>query len=398
MQQIKRFAEDNAFPTSVGVLGATGSVGTQAVEVIRAHGVSVDFLTAHRNISLAEEQIRMLSPKVYVMTDDESAKALSLRVRDTATKVYGADALDDVIGNSKAPAVIHSILGEAGLSPLLSCIEAGKRIGLANKESLVIAGDLFMERTKQTGAQIIPVDSEHSAIFQCLDGKDPSEIRSIFLTASGGPFFGYTREALSRVTRAHALAHPTWKMGAKITVDSASLMNKGFEVIEAVRLFGVRPEQIEVVVHRESIIHSAVEYIDSAVIAQMGAPDMRLCVQYALTYPHRREGLTKRLSLSEVGKMTFASPDMETFTLLPLAFSAISRGGAVPAVLNAANEVAVEAFLTEKISFLDVFEVVSRTVDALASKAANSFSLAERLAMDRRAREYAGDLLRSHRN
>ena len=397
MQQRKNCDTDGIFPASVGVLGATGSVGTQAIDVIRAHRIPVDFLTAHKNVSLAEKQIRMLSPKVYVMTDGESAKELAVRVKDTKTKVYGIDSLDSVIRESDAPTVIHSILGEAGLSPLLSAIEAGKRVGLANKESLVIAGDVFMKRTQETGARIIPVDSEHSAIFQCLDGKEASEIRSLLLTASGGPFFGYTREQLSHVTKAQTLAHPTWKMGAKITVDSATLMNKGFEVIEAVRLFGVRPEQITVVVHRESIIHSAVEYIDSAVIAQMGVPDMRLCVQYALTYPHRTDGVTARLTLADVGKMTFAAPDMETVTLLPLAFSAISHGGAVPAVLNAANEVAVEAFLLEKISFLAIFQIVSETVEALVSEAKPCTTLEARLFMDRRARKHAESLIESHR-
>ncbi len=393
MQSSKSIAATDGFPSSVGVLGATGSVGTQALDVIRTHRVTVDFLTAHRNVALAEEQIRAFSPKTYIMTDADSAKDLALRVKDTPTRVYAADAMDSVIQGSTAQTVIHSILGEAGLMPLLSSIESGKRIGLANKESLVIAGDIFMARTKETGARIIPVDSEHSAIFQCLDGKDPREIHKILLTASGGPFFGYTREALARVTQRDALAHPTWKMGAKITVDSASLMNKGFEVIEAVRLFGVRPEQIEVVVHRESIIHSAVEYIDSAVIAQMGIPDMRLCVQYALTYPHRREGALRRLSLADVGKMTFASPDMETFPLLPLAFSAISSGGAVPAVLNAANEVAVEAFLNEQLSFTGIFDVVSETVEALRAEGVSAASIDARLSMATRARAYAEKLI-----
>ena len=398
MQHSTKNAEEGVFPSSVGILGATGSVGTQACEVVRAQGVKVDFLTAHRNVSLAEAQIRALSPRVYVMTDDASAEELSVRVKDTNTKVYGPDALDTVIRESSAPAVIHSILGEAGLSPLLSAIEAGKRIGLANKESLVIGGDLFMARTKQTGAHIVPVDSEHSAIFQCIDGRDPSEIATILLTASGGPFFGYTREALARVTKRDALAHPTWKMGAKITVDSASLMNKGFEVIEAVRLFGVSPDKIEVVIHRESIIHSAVEYIDSAVIAQMGAPDMRLCVQYALTYPHRAKGITGRLSLTDVGKMTFAAPDMETFPLLPLAFSAISSGGAVPATLNAANEVAVAAFLEEKLSFTGIFEAVSETVEALRTEASRCATLDERLSMATRARAYVSERIAFMKN
>ena len=379
-------------PERVAVLGATGSVGTQALEVIADKKLPVEFLTAHKNVTLAEKQIRAFMPETYVMTDAASAKDLAVRVRDTATRVLGPDALDEVIRSSKSPTVIHSILGEAGLSPLLSAIEAGKRIGLANKETLVIGGDLLMPRAAACGAKIIPVDSEHSAIFQCLDGKPREEIRSILLTASGGPFYGYSREQLSRVTREQTLAHPTWKMGAKITTDSATLMNKGFEVIEAVRLFGVRPEQIEVLVHRESIIHSAVEYIDSAVIAQLGAPDMRLCVQYALTYPHRLEGLTERLSLTKIGKLTFASPDAEAFPLLALAFRAISLGGGVPAVLNAANEIAVEAFLSEKLSFLGIAETVTQTVERLP-EAARARSLEERIAFDRQARRIAQELI-----
>ena len=393
MQNKSFVTDDTLFPASVGVLGATGSVGTQALEVIREHHIPVDFLTAHTNVDLAEAQIRLLSPKVYVMTDSESARSLALRVADTKTKVYDKDALDDVIEGASAPTVIHSILGEAGLSPLLSCIRAGKRVGLANKESLVIGGDLFMQKAKENGALIIPVDSEHSAIFQCLSGRR-EDVRSIILTASGGPFFGYTREELSRVTKKDALAHPTWKMGAKITVDSATLMNKGFEVIEAVRLFGVSPEDIHVVVHRESIIHSAVEYIDSAVIAQMGVPDMRLCVQYALTYPRRTVGLTERLSLAKIGKLTFAEPDLTTFPLLSLAFFAIAEGGGVPAVLNAANEVAVAAFLEEKISFAAISDVVSHTVSALSEEAKKCVTLEERIAKDRRARAYAAAMIR----
>lgn len=384
--------KENIFPPSVGVLGATGSVGTQALEVIKKAGIPVDFLTAHKNVALAEAQIRAFSPRVYVMTDRESAASLAVRVKDTATKVYNGDSLLDVIASSVAPVVIHAILGEAGLSPLLAGIEAGKRIGLANKESLVIGGDLFMHRAQKTGAVIIPVDSEHSAIFQCLAGASRSDVSSLLLTASGGPFFGYTKEALSRVTKQDALAHPTWKMGAKITVDSATLMNKGFEVIEAVRLFGVTPDMIRVVIHRESIIHSAVEYIDSAVIAQMSLPDMRLCVQYALTYPQRAVGITSRLSLSDVGKLTFAEPDFETFPLLKLAFSAISDGFGVPAVLNAANEVAVAAFLEEKLSFVGIPAVVAETVTSLSGEAKLCATLDDRIQMAALARARAASL------
>ena len=382
---------------TVAVLGATGSVGTQALEVIAAMGLSVEFLTAHKNVSLAEAQIRAHVPRIYVMTDASSAKDLALRVRDTSTRVLGPEALDEVIRSSESHTVIHSILGEAGLSPLLSAIEAGKRIGLANKEALVIGGDLFMSRAEACGAKIIPVDSEHSAIFQCLDGKPRDQVRSILLTASGGPFYGYTPQALAQVTRAQTLAHPTWRMGAKITTDSATMMNKGFEVIEAVRLFGVRPDQIEVLVHRESIIHSAVEYIDSAVIAQMGVPDMRLCVQYALTYPHRAEGLTARLSLADVGRLTFARPDNEAFPLLVLAFRAIELGGGIPAVLNAANEVAVEAFLAEKLSFLGISEIVMNTVNNM-TEAAKAQTLNERIACDRQARALAQELIAHGQN
>ena len=381
-----------SFQQPVAVLGSTGSVGSQAIEVIRNLGLFVDMLSAHENVKAAEAQIREFSPRVFVMTSSAAAKDLRDRVKDTSTLVLDADGLDTAIADSPAHTFIHSILGEAGLMPLLTLIREGKRVGLANKESLVIAGDLILGEAERYGAEIIPVDSEHSAIFQCIGNRPRSEIRSLLLTASGGPFYGYTAERLAGVTKAETLAHPTWKMGAKITVDSATLMNKGFEVIEAVRLFGVSPEQIKVVVHRESIIHSAVEYIDSAVIAQMGVPDMRLCVQYALTYPERREGLTRPLSLFEVGQLTFAKPDGVAFPLLPLAYHAIKEGGGVPAVLNAANEEAVASFLTEKIPFGRIVAVVEQTVRYLDA-AREASSLADRLAMARRAREYARKIL-----
>ena len=385
--------ERNLFPNAVGVLGSTGSVGTQALEVIKEHALTVDFLTANKNVSLAESQVREFSPRVMVMADEEAARDLRTRVADTNTQIlFGKNAIKSVVTESKAETVIHSILGEAGLSPLLACIEGGKTVGLANKESLVIGGDILLPLAKEKGARIIPVDSEHSAIFQCLDGKDVCEVRSILLTASGGPFYGYDRDRLKTVTRAQALAHPTWKMGSKITVDSATLMNKGFEVIEAVRLFDVKPEQIKVLVHRESIIHSAVEYIDCAVLAQLGVPDMRLCVQYALTYPHRAYGLTKPLSLADIGTLTFGRVDEEAFPLLPLAFRAITLGGGVPAVLNAANEVAVNAFLKEKISFTQISDTVLQTVERL-TQASFAGTLAERISFDREARALAREII-----
>ncbi len=389
---------NDVFPTSVAVLGSTGSVGTQALEVIDAHKISVDLLTANANVALAEAQIRAFSPRVMVMASKTAAADLKTRVADTPTKVLSSpEAILDAVGESRANTVIHSILGEAGLAPLLACIDSGKRVGLANKESLVIAGDIVMRKAKEKGARIIPVDSEHSAIFQCIDGAPAREVRKILLTASGGPFFGYSREDLRAVTKAETLAHPTWKMGAKITVDSATLMNKGFEVIEAVRLFGVSPSAVEVVVHRESIIHSAVEYIDSAVIAQMGVPDMRLCVQYALTYPHRAEGLTKPLSLSDIGTLSFYKPDTDTFPLLGAAFEAITLGGGAPAALNAANEIAVDAFLRERLSFCEIAETVLAVMAAMPN-ASEAQTLEARVLCDREAREKAKAFLtRTHK-
>lgn len=377
----------------VAVLGSTGSVGTQALDVIKAMGLSVDLLSAHSAVDLAEEQIRAFSPRLFVMTSEEAARELRLRVKDTSTRVLsGNGCFEEAVAESKAQTYIHSILGEAGLAPLLLLVRAGKRVGLANKESLVIAGDLVMEEVRRYGAEIIPVDSEHSAIFQCIGGRPRKEIRSLLLTASGGPFYGYTREQLARVTKEQTLAHPTWKMGAKITVDSATLMNKGFEVIEAVRLFGVSPDKINVVVHRESIIHSAVEYIDSAIIAQMGVPDMRLCVQYAFTHPERMEGVVRPLSLADVGRLTFGKVDETAFPLLPLAYKAIRLGGGVPAVLNAANEEVVSAFLAERVPFCRISSLVEQTVERLCD-ARHALSLEERLAAARDARAYAKEIV-----
>lgn len=381
------------FPKCTAVLGSTGSVGTQALEVIEKQGIAVDFLTAKSNVALAEKQVRRFSPRVMVLTDECAARDLRVRVADTQTKILSsAEAVLQAVSESEASVIIHSILGEAGLLPLSACIESGKTVGLANKESLVIGGDILLARAKEKNARIIPVDSEHSAIFQCLDGRDKNEIRSILLTASGGPFYGYTRERLRTVTKLQTLAHPTWKMGEKITVDSATLMNKGFEVIEAVRLFGVEPEKIHVLVHKESIIHSAVEYIDSAVIAQMSVPDMRLCVQYALSYPKRASGLCEPLSLAKIGTLTFCEADTEAFPLLSLAYHAISLGGGVPAVLNAANEVAVDAFLKERIGFTDIFDIVTQTLLTM-DDAKGAASLPERLASDREARKRASELV-----
>ena len=385
--------EGDALPASVSILGATGSVGMQALDVAKKHAIKVDLLTANTDVSGMENLARSFRPRFCVLADEGAARDLAVRLSDTPITVRGgADALCETIVEADSPVVVNAILGEAGLTPTLAAVSLGRRLALSNKESLVVAGDLVNEGAKASGCEIIPVDSEHSAIFQCLHAGQPREVRSILLTASGGPFRGYSREKLAGVTLSDTLAHPTWKMGAKITVDSATMMNKGFEVIEAVHLFGVSPEQIRVVVHPESIIHSAVEYIDSAVVAQLSVPDMRLCVQYALTYPARLPGLTPPLDLFSVGRLDFYPPDPDVFPLLPLAYRAIGLGGGVPAVLNAANEVAVAAFLHGKIGFPDIFRVVGETVERLtACKAAKTLS--DLLTADSDARAVASTLL-----
>lgn len=360
----------NSYPDLI-ILGSTGSVGTQAADVARVHGIPVRGVTAHRDVTAIEAQVREFHPDYAVMTDEAAAADLKVKVTDTDTKVLsGFEGIREMLGavkteNPMGVTVENSILGEAGLAPTLYTLEAGHRLALANKESLVVGGELVMALCRATGQEILPVDSEHCAIFQCMRAGRPEEVRKIWLTASGGPFYGYTREQLTAVTKAQTLAHPTWKMGEKITVDSATLMNKGFEVIEAVHLFGVKPQDVQVVVHRESMIHSMVEYNDYSIIAQMSVPDMRHCVQYALTHPCRSsaEGIMKPLDLFEVGKLTFARPDTETFPLLKLAMDAITLGGAVPAVLNAANEVVVAAFLHEKLRFCEISEYVTRVVE-----------------------------------
>ena len=303
------------------------------------------------------------------MSDESAATDLKTRLADTNIKVYsGGQGICQMIEetqseNPNGQIVENSILGEAGLKPTLATLHSKNRLALANKESLVVGGDSVMKVAKNNGKEILPVDSEHCSIFQCLRAGSTKEIKNIILTASGGPFFGYTADMLKEVTLEKTLAHPTWNMGNKITVDSATLMNKGFEVIEAVHLFGVKPEQVNVVVHRESIIHSAVEYIDNSVIAQMSVPDMRHCVQYALSHPERCEATTPPLDLFSLGKLTFSKPDTDTFILLKKAFEVISLGGALPAILNASNEEAVAAFLDKKISFCDIAEVVCDTVE-----------------------------------
>lgn len=370
---------------SIIVLGSSGSVGTQALDVARAHNIRVEALTGGRNAALVEKQIREFCPRMVAMADENAAKDLAVRVADTDTRVFaGTAGIREVIDSAASKTAVNSILGLAGLAPTLAAAKRGMRIAIANKESLVAAGELVKDAVRTNGAELIPVDSEHSAVFQCLHAGKKEEVKRLWLTASGGPFFGYTAEQLQKVTRADALKHPTWSMGAKITIDSATLMNKGLEVIEAVRLFDVAPSQIRVVVHRESIIHSAVEYIDNAVIAQMSHPDMRECVQFAITYPHRTAAVIEPLDIFKVGTLTFKEPDTKTFRLLDLAFRAVETGGLLPAVMSSANEAAVALFLEERIAFYEIAEVVEAAMTDFANK--QTFTVEDVFAADREVR------------
>ena len=372
---------------TIAVLGATGSVGMQALDVARERKMRVDMLSARRDVLSLEAAAREFLPGYAVMADESAARDLRLRLADTGVKVLSGDeGIAEAISLTKAETVVNSILGGAGLLPTLAVIDSKKRLALANKESLVIAGNIVMKRAKEAGVEIIPVDSEHSAIFQSLKSGKRSEVKRLILTASGGPFYGYTKEKLKNVTLADTLAHPTWKMGKKITVDSATLMNKGFEIIEAVHLFDIPPEKISVVVHRESILHSAVEYIDNSIIGELSVPDMRMCVQYAVDYPDRCPSYTDELDLFKVGKLSFFAPDECAFPFLKLAPHAIGIGGACPAVMNASDEVAVEAFLSGRLSFIGIMDVVTEVCERLFASAASSSSLDEILSFDKEAR------------
>lgn len=374
---------------NIAILGVSGSVGTQALDVARARGYKVDLISANINEQIAESAAREFNPRFLAMGSEEAARSMKLRLADTDIKIFaGEEGIVDAVAETSAQTVVNSILGEAGLKPSLAVIDAGKRLALANKESLVIAGDIVMSRARARGVEIIPVDSEHSAIFQSLKSGKSEEVKRLWLTASGGPFFGKTRAELASVTLEDTLAHPTWKMGKKITVDSATLMNKGFEIVEAAHLFGIPSNRIKVIVHRESILHSAVEYIDNSVIGEFSVPDMRMCVQYAVDYPDRCESVSDELDLAKLGGLTFREPDTEAFPLLSLAKEAYARGGATCAVMNAADEVAVEAFLSGKIGFNTVSDTVIRTVDVM-SDARLATELCDIISCDRQARVIA---------
>ncbi|MBQ8254112.1 MAG: 1-deoxy-D-xylulose-5-phosphate reductoisomerase [Clostridia bacterium] len=343
------------------ILGSTGSVGKQALDVCDHLGLRVVGISGRRNISALEEQIRKYKPVYCAVADEKSASELKIAVADTDTKIIsGENASETLCEIAECDTVLNSLSGVAGLRPTVATVMGGKKLALANKESLVTYGTFVMAEAKKRGVDILPVDSEHSAIFQCLSGQ---KIKKLILTASGGPFYGKSREELEKITPADALAHPTWDMGNRITIDSSTMMNKGFEVIEAAHLFGVDIDDVEVTVHRESIIHSMVEYIDNAIIAEMGMPDMRLCVQYALTYPERFDSPVKELDFKTLRSLTFGVPDDINFPLLPLARLAFKRGGIVPAVMNGADEMAVELFLRGKLSYLGLSDTVIRVTE-----------------------------------
>ena len=378
---------------TLSILGSTGSIGRQTLDVAQACGHQVAALTVNRSVELAEQQARQFQPQLVVAVDESAARDLKQRLADTSIRVVGGrEGLMEAATLPQADTVVTAVVGIAGLEPTLAAIDAGKRIALANKETLVCAGDLVMRRAEEKGAEIVPVDSEHSAIFQCLQGcKDRGEVKRLIITASGGPFFGKTREELEHVTRAQALRHPNWAMGAKITIDSATLMNKGLEFIEAMRLYHMPPQQIQVVVHRESIIHSLVEFNDGAILAQLGTADMRVPIQYALTWPERTPGPATPLDLLTCPPLTFAKPDPDTFRCLGLALECAQKGGTSTAILNGANEVAVELFLEEKISFLDIARLVEGALERVASKPTDT--LEDVLEADRAARQAVRDLL-----
>ncbi len=344
----------------ISILGSTGSIGTQSLDVARKHGYRVEALTAGSNVELIEKQIREFRPKKAALLNADAAEDLKIRTADLDVRILsGEEGICECAENTEADTVINSIVGLAGLRPTLSVLNAGKDLALANKESIVAGGRLVLNAAKKSGAKILPVDSEHSAIFQCLEGKPGNRaLKKIILTASGGPFFGRTREDLKDVTVAQALAHPNWSMGAKITIDSASMFNKGLELIEAVRLFGVTPDRVDIVVHRESIVHSLVEYDDNSVIAQLGVPDMRIPIQYALTYPDRYESPVPELDLAAAANLTFFKPDYDTFDCLNICREAAGKDGLMPAAVNSANEEANLLFRQEKITFLQIPELI----------------------------------------
>ncbi len=376
---------------NISLLGSTGSIGTQAIDVIKRNNLGVSALAAKSNVKALAEQAIELRPKLCVIFDKDKEDELKYSLKNTDISVAsGMDGLCEAASIDSADIVLNSVVGMVGLEPTLAAIESGKDLALANKETLVAGGMLVTEVARKTGIRIYPVDSEHSAIFQSLHAGERKDLRKIILTASGGPFYGRTRKELEAVTAADALKHPNWDMGAKITIDSATLMNKGLEFIEAMWLFGVSPDQIEIVVHRESVIHSAVEFCDGSVIAQMGVPDMRIPIQYALLYPSRPESGVKRLGLTDYGTLSFSKPDIDTFECLKICINAAQKADTTaPAIANAANEAAVARFLKGEIGFLDIAKLVGDAVKSIGICKVNS--LDDILSADAAARKFVTD-------
>ena len=373
---------------NISLLGSTGSIGTQSLDVARLQGYSIKCLTANSNVSLIENQVREFKPELVCMMNEQAASELKTKIADTDTKVtYGMDGLIECATYDGADTVLNSVVGMVGLQPTLEAIKTKKTIALANKETLVAGGHLVTNLAKSNGVSILPVDSEHSAIFQAMQGSPRKEaIKKIILTASGGPFFGKTLDELKDVTPADALKHPNWDMGAKITIDSATMMNKGLEFIEAKWLFDMPNDDIEIVVHRESVVHSAIVYQDNSMIAQLGVPDMRIPIQYALTYPERVESPVAELSLADYGKLTFFEPDYATFKCIDVCRDAIEMGGLHPAAANGANEESVKLFLAGKIKFTDIAYLNNEAMKRADNK--TDFTLEDVLEADRRARDF----------
>lgn len=392
---------DNNLKKKVAVLGSTGSVGRQALDAACTMGCGIAFIAANSNVEKLASQVRMYKPSACVVVDESRAAELKTAVADTGTKVYaGEESLIRLTEEGDYDTVIHAIAGNVGIKTAFAAAKSGKRIGMANKEAIISVGDLIYETMKPHGTELIPVDSEHSAIFQCLaaagaartkEPSDGSKIRRVLLTASGGPFFGKTADQLKTVTAAEALNHPTWKMGKKITVDSATLMNKGFEIIEASRLFGVGEDRIDVVIHRQSIIHSMIEYTDMTVIAQLATPDMRHPIRYAISYPDRLPVSDADLDFYSMPPLTFDKPDTATFPLLNAARRAVNAGKTAPASLIAADEVAVDAFIKEKIGFADISRVVLETMERVEISDVDTLDAV--YAADRAAREIAANII-----
>ncbi len=348
---------------TIAILGSTGSIGKQALDIAKRYSLSVEALAVSSDIKTLEEQIREFLPKYVSVADEKSAAEIAVCVADLPVKIFaGKDASCQMITKLECDTVLNSVVGNAGLLPTLTAIDCGKNIALANKETLVTGGELVMKKAREKGVSILPVDSEHCAVHQCLRSGENHEVKRLILTASGGPFFGRKREELANVTVEDALSHPTWSMGKKITIDSATLMNKGFEVIEAAHLFDMKASDIDVIVHRESVVHSMVAYRDGSVIAQMGVPDMRTCISYALFESQHMPNVSETPDFAKIARMTFFAPDEATFKLLPLARYAFDAGGTLPAMLNAANDEAVKLFLENKIKFTDIMDLVSETV------------------------------------